>query len=1076
MNAQNLSELIVRWQEARRQGRDLTPQELGAESPEMLAELGRQIQALEAMWGFLSGRSSDTGCAAETAATFVLPSVPGYEVRRVLGRGGMGVVYEACQQSLGRTVALKMVLAGVDAGFAELVRFRTEAEALARLQHPHVVQIFDVGEHAGRPFLALEYLEGGSLADRLAEAALEPRAAARLVEALAHGVQAIHDKGVIHRDLKPGNVLLAADGTPKVADFGLAKRLDVDQGLSRMGDALGTPSYMAPEQAAGRTSEVGPAADVYSLGAILYECLARRPPFRGRTRAETVLQVLHDDALPPRGLNAKTPHDLESICLKCLEKDPRRRYATAAALTEDLRRFLHGQPTLARPLGPGRRALKWARRRPTAAALLGVSILAVLGALVGTGWHSVQLERYYTRLEGLNEDLRETAQREQSERSRAETQNTLFRRQLRFTQMRAAVHEWENGHLPQMVEWLQDCPPEDRCLAWLELWRQGRRQVRLLRTDELHCNQVAFTPDGRTLAVSGHFGRLELWDPETEQRRAVLKGHQGDVKLVIAPDGRTLVSGGYDDGKAILWDVVSGRELGRLPLQPGGGVTGLSFSPDSRKLVVGMRHQPTYVWDCTTREKLLELPVRPGWTKCVAFSPDGTTLAVGYEEQLVWLYDATTGHVQRQLAVKDRYANVLAWSPDGQYLAVGGRDGTAHLWDMTPGAKPKPIPVDSRADGIVVGLAFSPDGRTLVSAGGSHVINLWDVVMGRSRKQLLPTRGLESVAFRPDGSGLAFTNRHDVVLFTLKPGRQPHSLGMHYDQVMGVAFAPDGRLLATASEDASVVLWDPVTGQKHDILRHDSPVYAVAFAPDGRTLAAGCRTGEVCLWDLATGTVRMTLRGHTDRVWRVAFSSDGRTLASAGREGTVRLWDAATGAERAVLHGHPDQVRSLVFTPDGRTLISGSKAAGTQYDKVLYLWDPRTGEKLRTIPSIMEGWALAVSPDGRMLAQGDSGGTVVLWDLKSDQRLAALPGPPGYVHGAAFTPDGQTLVTSHGKYLVFWDVATRQELLRQSAHAKKVHDLALAPNGRTLATVGLDGAVRLWGEVGEQGSTFRRGD
>jgi WD40 repeat protein/predicted Ser/Thr protein kinase len=1073
MDTQNLSELVVRWQEARRQGRDLSPGELCADCPELLAELERQLQALESMQAFLSGRSSDSGCSAETVGTAALPSVPGYEVRRVLGRGGMGVVYEARQLRLGRAVALKMVLAGADACPAERVRFRTEAEALARLQHPHVVQVFDVGEHAGQPFLALEYVEGGSLADRLAVAPPEPRAAARLVEALARGVQAIHEKGVLHRDLKPGNVLLADDGTPKVADFGLAKRLDAADGLSRTGDALGTPSYMAPEQAAGRTAEAGPAADVYSLGAILYECLTGRPPFRGLSRAAIVLQVLQDEAPPPRWLNARTPRDLESICLKCLEKDPRHRYATAAALADDLGRFLHGQPTHARPLGPGRRAVKWTRRRPTAAALIAVSTLAALGALLGVGWYTVQLEQHNTQLEGLNTALRDTARREQSERLRAEEQTTLARRQLYVTQIRSAVHARENGRTLQMVEWLQDCPPDERGIAWHELWRQGRREVRVLAPDEAQCNQVMYTPDGRTLAVSGFHGTVELWDPAAERRRAALRGHEDCVILAMAPDGRTLASGGNSDGRLILWDVATGRELGRLPHQPG-GVWALAFSPDGQKLAVGGRDQPVRLWDWVAGRVCLSLPARPIETHCVAFSPSGTILAVSYDEQLVRLYDAATGQEWRQLAVQDRFARPLAWSPEGTILAAGGRDGTAQLWDVTSGRERGTLRVDERrTGGVTMGMAFAPDGRTLVTAGGDNVVKVWDVATGRERFALPQMRGMWSVAYRPDGRWLAFTTGGNVVLYALAPEPATSGLLGHTKSARGVAFSPDGRLLASASDDQTVTLWDRATGRQCRALPHDSPIYAVAFSPDGRTLASGGRAGTVALWDVAAGQVRATLTGHTDWVWRVAFAPDGRTLASAGRDETVRLWDAETGAARAVLEGHPDQVRSLTFTSDGRTLISGGKAAGGKYHHLaLLLWDPVTGQRLRSLPAITEGFSLAASPDGRTLAQGNHSGLVCLWDLTTD-RFLRLDGPPGYVHGAAFTPDRRTLATSHGSVLVLWDVATRQELLRLPGHTDMIHDLAIAPDGRTLATVGLDGAVRLWGDVGEQGVTLR---
>ena len=314
----------------------------------------------------------------------VLPSVPGYELLAELARGGMGVVYQARQVGLNRVVALKMILSGSHAGIDERARFRTEAEAVARLQHPNIVQVHEVGEHDGRPFYSMEFCPGGGLDKKLSGAPLSSTAAAGLAAALARAVQAAHDKGVIHRDLKPANVLLAEDGTPKVADFGLAKQMEA-AGRTQTGAVLGTPSYMAPEQAGGRSKDVGPATDVYALGAILYEMLTGRAPFQGPSALATLAKVIAADPVPPRQLQPKTPRDLEAVVLRCLEKEPARRYATADALAQDLQRFLDGRPVQARPIGPVRRVLRRAaravRRRP--GVVLGVLVSVMLGLLAG---------------------------------------------------------------------------------------------------------------------------------------------------------------------------------------------------------------------------------------------------------------------------------------------------------------------------------------------------------------------------------------------------------------------------------------------------------------------------------------------------------------------------------------------------------------------------------------------------------------------------------------------------------------------------------------------------------------------
>jgi serine/threonine-protein kinase len=362
MSEERLNNLLSAWQEQQRQGRDVPAAELCRDHPELRRELERRIQAVRQM-NDLAGREAETLPAPVPSSgdTTLAPgsrlaapkedglSIPGYEVLGTLGRGGMGVVYQARQTKLGRIVALKMILSGAHAAEADLARFRTEAEAIARLQHPNIVQIHEIGEHGGLPFFSLEFCGGGSLEKKLNATPLPSRGAAAMVAVLARAMQAAHEKGVIHRDLKPANVLLAEDGTPKITDFGLAKKLD-EASQTATGAVMGTPSYMAPEQAGGKSKAFGPACDIYALGAVLYECLTGRPPFRAATAMDTLLQVVSEDPAPPRLLNPNVGRDLETICLKCLEKDPRRRYESARALAEDLERYLAGESISARSL------------------------------------------------------------------------------------------------------------------------------------------------------------------------------------------------------------------------------------------------------------------------------------------------------------------------------------------------------------------------------------------------------------------------------------------------------------------------------------------------------------------------------------------------------------------------------------------------------------------------------------------------------------------------------------------------------------------------------------------------------
>jgi hypothetical protein len=410
--------LLSRWQKLRAAGQDVTPEALCDGCPELLDEVRPMVEALKRLeWiGYPSETAStETAPPADAPSPPAAPggalpagtdaAPPGYEILGELGRGAMGVVYEARQLALNRTVAVKMILAGAHAGPEERRRFLAEAEAVAAIAHPGIVQIHEFGVRNGHSFCTLELCPGGPLAKKLAGAPLLPREAARVVEQVARGVQAAHDKGILHRDLKPGNILLDSAGRPKVADFGLARRLEGGGGLTQSGAVVGTPSYMPPEQALAK-KDLGPEADVYALGAILYECLTGRPPFKAATAFDTILQVVNDEPVPPRQLNAAVPAELETVCLKCLRKEPAGRYASAANLAEDLRRYQAGEPVKACPPSAGHRLRRFVRKYRKGLAAAGAFVLVLLaGAIV-----SALLAVRATRAERLMQAERDRAQ------------------------------------------------------------------------------------------------------------------------------------------------------------------------------------------------------------------------------------------------------------------------------------------------------------------------------------------------------------------------------------------------------------------------------------------------------------------------------------------------------------------------------------------------------------------------------------------------------------------------------------------------------------------------------------------
>jgi hypothetical protein len=571
------------------------------------------------------------------------PAVPGYEILKELGRGGMGVVYLARHVRLRRLVALKMVMA--ERATAEtLVRFAVEGETLGRLQHPNIVQIHEVATHDGCPYFALEYVAGGNLEQRLAGRPLPLRHAADLVEVVARAVHHAHQAGIVHRDLKPANVLLCAacglagkseegpakpqaarqahdDVVPKVTDFGLARRLDADLALTRTGCLLGTPSYMAPEQAAGLGKEVGPAADVYALGAILYECLTGRPPFTGESALDLLYRVIREDPIAPTLLRPECPRDLETIALKCLAKDQGKRYSSAAALADDLHRFLAGEAIAARPPGVVERSARWVARRPAAAALLALGATALL-ALLG-GWahftHLLQQERNTAR-QSAN-DARTAQEIAEGQRDRA--QRLWVTAQLLRVQ---AVCDHDPARGLALLEDPDACPAALRDFAWGYFYRLCKCN-RLTLPVGRPAHAVAFSGDGQSVAVGTADGAVELLDVASGRSRKRWAAHRGPVLAVAFAAGSvTLASAGHD-GTVRLWACPSGKPVKTLTAHKG-PATCLAFAADGRTLATGGRDANVRVWEWPTG-RLRSTFRNRCVVQCLAFSPNGSVLAAG---------------------------------------------------------------------------------------------------------------------------------------------------------------------------------------------------------------------------------------------------------------------------------------------------------------------------------------------------------------------------------------------------------------------------------------------------------------
>jgi eukaryotic-like serine/threonine-protein kinase len=970
-------------------------------------------------------------------------SVPGYEVGRELGRGGMGVVYEARHLTLGRTVALKMILAGGHADERQRQRFRAEAQAAARLSHPNVVQVYEVGEHAGLPYLALELCPGGSLDDRLGGTPLPPRVAATLLLPVARAVHAAHAAGVVHRDLKPANVLLTADGTPKVADFGLAKDLSAD-GQTASGAVVGTPSYVAPEQAAAERSKVGPLSDTYALGAILYECLTGRPPFTGPTALDTLLQVMHDEPVPPRQLQPKTPRDLETVCLKCLHKEPQRRYASAAELADDLERWLRGELVRARPVGRLAQGWRWCRRNPAVAGLvLAIGLALLLGAGVATAFAFVADENARKEA-GARKDADENA------RQATESAREVARR-LYISDMRLVQQAWEQRAYDRANELLDGQRPENtggtdlRHFEWYYWRRCLDFPLHTFTVCDINAGGIAYD-----LAVSQDGGLLAV------------RCQPAGIKSLIN-----------------VFETAGWREVASFSGQAG-SETSMAFSPDGKRLLCGQLDGTIDVWDVAQQTRAFSF--RAGGqnkdnSPC-AFSRDGKLVAYSGQGSEVSIFEVETGKPVTRFTQHHSFITGVDFHPDGKRVASSdaSSEKEVKVWDMDTGEVVQTL---KGADGLFACVRYSPDGKQIAAIAypdpnlSGVSVWLWEADTGQKVRtfSLGKSEAITVIAFSHDGrllvGGCAWTTR----VWDVRTGEVVRTLQRHTHGVRNVAFSPDDKRVYTVGDEGTAKVWDLTKGQESLSLTDRSyPVACLALSPDGeRVVCIGDGPwAKTELFDTRTGDLVPSFKPPPTGGNRLAFSPDGKQIAREGPGlGVITLLDTETGQELRSFNGQVN-VWSIAWSPDGRTIAVGSPTGGIfgqQNDQAVILWDAVSGQRLRTWRSELQGpHDVAFSPDGKRLAHLDVK-AVTIWGVTTGEEVWTAQDANAGLGAVAFTPDGKWLVSAHGKNLKIWDASDGRVVKTLKAIHLFAESLAISQDGRRIITGSSsqhDSPIRVW--------------
>jgi WD40 repeat protein/serine/threonine protein kinase len=1081
-----LDRLAAEWRQRLRKGEHPEVSEYIAKYPELAEQIRELLSGLTVLE---SAQKQRPETLELTRAYVAPPDLTGMPVRlgdfrilREIGRGGMGIVYEAEQESLRRRVAVKVLPAGTLLDTQLRQRFGREARAAARLHHTNIVPVFGVGEEGGQLYYVMQFISGLGLDRVLAEivrlhwrnsptvrtTASHPLAASAEFSAedvarsfLSDPVRA-EPAGGAKQNVGPSPQPTTCLSTPggaywkAVARIGVqvAEAMDYAAGqgvlhrdikpsnllLDLQGNAwvtdFGLAKVTAGEEVLTHSGDVigtlrylaperfaGIAdirSDIYSLGLTLYELLVQRPAFAETDRSKLIHQLTQGEPAPPRKLVPAIPRDLETVVLKAIAHEPAHRYQTARELASDLKRFLDDRPVRARRVSVAERLRRGCKRNPTLASLTAtVFVLLAAVATVAT----VGYVRTKSALD-QSEYHRLEAQRQQIAAERAEgkakDEADRAQRQWYAASINLMQLAWDNNEMDRLQALLAETEVyPDRGFEWYYWRRLCHLELHTFLGHRAALHCVAWSPDGKFLATGSADGTAKIWTASGGRELLTLCGHMGGVtSLAWSPEGRRLATASLD-GTAKVWDIISGRELLTLKDHES-WVTSVSWSPDGKRLATASEDHIARVWDADSGRSLFALKGHTCGLTSICWSPDSKRLATGsrHEDGTTRVWDADDGRQLRTLKGQTGAVESLAWSPDGKWLATGWDDGTAKLWDMAGAGEPLTFKAHRRE---IVSLSWSADGQRLATGSVEGTAKVWDALSGRE-------------------------------LLTLRA----HSKG-----VASVSWSPDGKHLATAGGNGNAKLWAVSNNRQLLTLQgRTSEVLSVSWSPDGKRLATGSGHADATttVWDADDGHEQRILRGHTGGVESLAWSPDGTHLATASDDGTIKLWDMVGDRGPRTLEGHSSIVHCVTWSPDGQRLATASDSGNAK------IWDWASAQELLTLKE--QGSSVASvswSPDGTRLATGNTDGTLKVWDAADGRELQTIKAHPRPIWSVVWSPDGERLATgSFDATVKIWQATDGQELMTLRGHTEPIRSVSWSPEGRRLATGSADGTVKIW--------------